>query len=103
MKLQIFFSSFLLIMLLAFFMGCASTDKTKSTGEFVDDAVITTKVKTAILNDPELKVTEISVETYKGVVQLSGFVSSQAHIDKAIKVAREVNGVTSVKNDMRLR
>lgn len=103
MKLQKIFSGFLLIMLLALFMGCASTEKTKSTGEFVDDAVITTKVKAAILEDPELKVTEISVETYKGVVQLSGFVSSQAHIDKAVQVARDVKGVTSVKNDMRLR
>jgi osmotically-inducible protein OsmY len=84
-------------------MGCASTDKTKSTGEFVDDAVITTKVKAAILEDPELKFTEISVETFKGVVQLSGFVSSPAHIDKAVQVARGVKGVTSVKNDMRLR
>ncbi len=103
MKLQKIFSGFLLIMLLAFFMGCASTEKTKSTGEFVDDAVITTKVKAAILDDPELKFTEISVETFKGVVQLSGFVSSPAHIDRAVKVARGVNGVTSVKNDMRLR
>ncbi len=103
MKLQKIFSGFLLIMLMALFMGCASTDKTKSTGEFVDDAVITTKVKAAILEDPELKFTEISVETFKGVVQLSGFVSSQAHIDKAVQVARGVKGVTSVKNDMRLR
>jgi osmotically-inducible protein OsmY len=65
--------------------------------------VITTKVKTAILNDSSLKVNEINVETFKGVVQLSGFVKSQADIDKAVQVARGVAGVKSVKNDMRLK
>lgn len=66
-------------------------------------AVITTKVKAAIMNDPELKVTEINVETFKGVAQLSGFVSTKAQIDHAVVVARNVNGVVSVKNDMRLK
>jgi hyperosmotically inducible protein len=60
-------------------------------------------VKTAIMNDPDLKVTEINVETFKGVVQLSGFVSSRAQIDRAVVVAREIHGVTSVKNDMRVK
>ena len=73
------------------------------TGEYVDDSVITTKVKTAIFNDPDLKVNEINVETFKGVVQLSGFVRSQADMDKAVQVARGVAGVKSVKADMRLK
>jgi len=73
------------------------------TGEYVDDSVITAKVKAAIYNDATLKVNEINVETFKGVVQLSGFVRSQEDIDKAVKVAREVAGVKPVKNDMRLK
>jgi len=84
-------------------VGCGSTPKQEGTGEYVDDSVITTKVKAAILNEPALKVAEINVETFKGVVQLSGFVSSQADASKAIEVARGVKGVKSVKNDMRLK
>jgi len=83
--------------------GCGSTATKEGTGEYVDDSVITTKVKTAIFNDSSLKVNEINVETFKGVVQLSGFVRSQADIDKAVQVARGVGGVKSVKNDMRLK
>jgi osmotically-inducible protein OsmY len=83
--------------------GCGSTAKTEGTGEYVDDSVITSKVKAAIFNDPTLKVNEINVETFKGVVQLSGFVRSQADIDQAVKVARGIAGVKSVKNDMRLK
>jgi len=81
----------------------ASTTKHESTGEYIDDAVITTKVKTAVLNEPALKSYEINVETYKGVVQLSGFVSSESEINKAADLARGVNGVSSVKNDLRLK
>ncbi len=84
-------------------MGCASTSKHEGTGEYVDDTVITTKVKAAILDTPSLKTNEINVETFKGVVQLSGFVGSKADINQAIEVARKVNGVKSVKNDMRLK
>ena len=83
--------------------GCASTSKSEGTGEYVDDTVITTKVKAAIFNEPTLKSAEINVETFKGVVQLSGFVSSQANIYKAVEVARNVKGVTNVRNDMRLK
>ena len=83
--------------------GCGSTAKREGSGEYIDDSVITTKVKAAIFNDSTLKVNEINVETFKGVVQLSGFVRSQADIDKAVQVARGVAGVTSVKNDMRLK
>jgi len=92
-------------------LGCAansqkddtSTPKRESTGEYIDDAVITTKVKTAILNESTLKSYEINVETYKGVVQLSGFVSTQAEIVKAAGLASSVKGVVSVKNDLRLK
>ena len=91
--------SFLLVSIL----GCASTAKHEGTGEYVDDSVITTKVKAAILAEPTLKSAEINVETFKGVVQLSGFVSSSANITKAVEVARGVKGVTSVKNDMHVK
>jgi osmotically-inducible protein OsmY len=84
-------------------VGCASTAKQEGTGEYMDDSVITTKVKTAIFNEATLKSAEINVETFKGVVQLSGFVNSQADINKAVEVARGVSGVTSVKNAMRLK
>ena len=83
--------------------GCASTRTHEGTGQYVDDSVITTKVKSAILGEPGLKVSEINVETFKGVVQLSGFVSSRSDIDSAIKVASAVNGVKSVKNEMQLK
>lgn len=84
-------------------VGCASTAKQEGTGEYLDDSLITTKVKAAILNESSLKVAEINVETFKGVVQLSGFVNSQADINKAVEVASKVKGVTSVKNDMRVK
>ena len=92
-----------LAIVLASAWGCGSTTKTEGTGEYVDDSVITSKVKAAIFNDPNLKVNEINVETFKGVVQLSGFVRSQADINKAVQVARGVAGVKSVKNDMRVK
>ena len=83
--------------------GCASTATKEGTGEFVDDSVITTKVKASIFNEPTLKSTEINVETFKGAVQLSGFVAQPADIAKAGEVARGVKGVTSVKNDIRVK
>ena len=84
-------------------VACASTARTEGTGEYVDDSVITAKVKTAVFNDPALKSAEINVETFKGKVQLSGYVGSQSDIDKAVVLARGVSGVTSVANDMRLK
>ncbi|MBT9520460.1 MAG: BON domain-containing protein [Dechloromonas sp.] len=84
-------------------VGCASTSKSEGTGEYVDDTVITSKVKAAILGESTLKSAEINVETYKGIVQLSGFVSSQAAASKAVELARAVKGVSSVKNDMRIK
>ncbi|MDP1991717.1 MAG: BON domain-containing protein [Syntrophales bacterium] len=97
------FAHFFLGILLVSFLGCASTAKQEGTGEYIDDSVITAKVKTEILKDDALKSGEINVETFKGVVQLSGFVNSKADIDKAVEVARSVKGVTSVKNDMRVK
>ena len=97
------FPAFFLTVLLAFFVGCAATPKQEGTGEYVDDTVITTKVKAAVFNEPSLKSAEINVETFKGMVQLSGFVGSQADINKAVEVARGVKGVKSVKNDMRVK
>jgi osmotically-inducible protein OsmY len=93
--------SFLIcIGLLAVFVGCASTPTREGTGEYVDDSAITTKVKAAIFNDPSLKVFQINVETFKGDVQLSGFVDSAQSVKKAGEVARGVNGVKSVKNNL---
>ena len=88
------------VVLMATALGCASTSTTEGTGEYMDDTVITTKVKAAILEEPTLKSAEINVETFKGVVQLSGFVSSRTAIEKAVEVARRVEGVKSVKSDM---
>ena len=103
MKQLKYISTIFLTLMLATMLGCASTPKQESTGEYLDDSVITTKVKTAILNEPSLKSAEINVETFKGVVQLSGFVSTQSDIQKAVEVARSIKGVTSVKNDMRVK
>jgi len=97
------FVTFLFAIVLASLLGCAGTPTKEGTGEYVDDTVITTKVKAAIFNEPSLKSAEINVETFKGTVQLSGFVSSRADINKAVEVARGVKGVTSVKNDMRVK
>jgi osmotically-inducible protein OsmY len=91
------------ILFVAMALGCASTSKQESTGQYLDDTAITGKVKTAIFNEPTLKSAEINVETFKGVVQLSGFVSSADNERLAMQVARNVGGVKSVKNDMRLK
>ena len=103
MRLSNRFATFIFAILLASVLGCAGTSTKEGTGEYVDDTVITTKVKTAIFNEPSLKSAEINVETFKGIVQLSGFVSSPANEATAIAVARNVGGVKSVKNDMRLK
>jgi osmotically-inducible protein OsmY len=103
MKLFNRFANFFLVILLVSLLGCASTAKQEGTGEYVDDSVITTKVKAEIFQDNSLKSSEINVETFKGVVQLSGFVNSQADINRAVEVAGSVKGVTSVKNDMRVK
>ncbi len=90
----------LLLMLIVSFVACASTSKQESTGEYIDDSVITTKVKSLLAADDFLKSFRISVETYKGSVQLSGFVNSQQAVDKAGQIATSVKGVRSVKNNL---
>ncbi|MBU0590168.1 MAG: BON domain-containing protein [Gammaproteobacteria bacterium] len=103
MKSLKYITTLLAAVALTVLVGCASSAKQESTGQYVDDSVITTKTKAAIFNEPSLKSAEINVETFKGAVQLSGFVSSQADINKALELTRSVNGVTSIKNDMRLK
>jgi hyperosmotically inducible protein len=83
--------------------ACAPTAHKQGTGEYIDDSVITTKVKALIIEDPLTKLLEIKVKTFKGEVQLSGFVSSQAAANRAVELARGVKGVTSVKNDMQIK
>jgi osmotically-inducible protein OsmY len=80
--------------------ACSSTRTHESTGEYVDDSTITTKVKALLAEDNFLKSFQIGVETYKGRVQLSGFVNSQQSVDKAGEIARSAKGVNSVKNNL---
>ena len=102
-KRNMFIGYFVLLMLIATLVACASTSKQEGAGEYVDDSVITTKVKSLLAADDFLKSFEISVETYKGTVQLSGFVDSQKAIDKAGEIASGVKGVKSVKNNLNMK
>jgi osmotically-inducible protein OsmY len=99
-KLNILIRYFTLLLLITAFVACASSRKHESTGQYVDDTVITTKVKSLIATDDFLKSFDISVETYKGIVQLSGFVDSQKAVSKAGQIARSVKGVRDVKNNL---
>ncbi|MFH2127016.1 MAG: BON domain-containing protein [Pseudomonadota bacterium] len=99
-RLQKSLGLLVVIGLMTVFLGCAATKTSESTGQYVDNSAITTKVKAAIFNDPLLKTMQISVESYKGEVQLSGFVNSPESVRKAGEVARSVEGVVSVKNDL---
>jgi hyperosmotically inducible protein len=101
-RLNIFAAVFSAVLLLSV-VACAPTPTKEGTGEYVDDTVITTKVKAAILNEPGLKSAEINVETFKGTVQLSGFVKTQDEKLRAADLTRQIKGVQSVKNDIRLR
>ena len=83
--------------------GCAGSRTQESTGEYVDDTWITTKVKATLVDSPAVKATEVNVETFKGSVQLSGFVSTQTAMNEAVRLTRGIKGVTSVKNDMRIK
>jgi len=102
-KRNMFIGCFMILMLIATLVACASTSKQEGAGEYVDDSVITTKVKSLLASDDFLKSFEISVETYKGTVQLSGFVDSQKAVDKAGEIARGVKGVKSVKNNLNVK
>lgn len=83
--------------------ACASTGKTESVGEYIDDTTITARVKTALLQDKDVSGLAINVETFKGTVQLSGFAKSRAEAARAHEIARKVPGVKSVRNDILLR
>ena len=98
-----FVGYFVVFILFAALVACASTSKSEAPGQYVDDSVITTKVKSALAADDFLKSFEIGVETYKGVVQLSGFVDSQKAVDKATVIATGVGGVKSVKNNLNVK
>jgi len=102
-KRNIVIHSLVLLLLITVFAACASTSKQSGTGEYVDDSVITTKVKSLLAADDFLKSFEISVETYKGIVQLSGFVDSQKAVDKANEITRSVEGVKSIKNNLNVK
>ena len=102
-KLRITLGFLVSFILLISLLSCVSTPKSSSTGEYIDDTVITTKVKALLVKDVALKSFQISVETYKGVVQLSGFVDTSQTRDKASDVARSVGGVKSVKNNLILK
>ena len=92
-----------LVLMLCFIFGCASTPTKEGTGEYIDDSAITSKVKVALLQEKTLNSNEINVETFKGVVQLSGFVTSRSQISTAVEVARRVSGVKTVRDDMRIK
>jgi osmotically-inducible protein OsmY len=95
--------TFIFALLLAATLGCAGTESRESTGGYVDDSAITAKVQTALLNAPGVHSSAISVETFKGVVKLSGFVASEGQIDAAVTAARSVAGVKAVENDMTVK
>jgi osmotically-inducible protein OsmY len=99
-KKNMFIGCFLVLLMIATFVACASTSKQEGAGEYVDDSVITTKVKSLLAADDFLKSFQIGVETFKGTVQLSGFVDSQKAVDKAVEITRSVKGVSSVKNNL---
>lgn len=103
MKHAKYVAAIFLAVLLVPILGCTPAPQKEGSGEYVDDSYITTKVKAMILRESSLKSSEINVETFKGVVQLSGFVNSRSDINRAVEVARSVKGVKSVKNDMRLK
>ncbi|MGA7594188.1 MAG: BON domain-containing protein [Gallionella sp.] len=103
MKQLKYLSAFVMALALLSSLGCASTSTQESTGQYLDDSVITTKVKAAILDEPGLKSVDISVKTVKGVVVLSGFVESRSEISKAVEVAHRVAGVQSVKDELKTK
>ncbi len=96
-------SGLLAVVLAATLAACSSSPTKESTGEYIDDAAITTKVKTAFVQDKVVSATNVSVDTFKGVVQLSGFADNRAEIDRAVQVASQVAGVKAVRNNIALK
>ena len=91
------------VLFAALLAACAGTAKQESTGEFIDDTVITTRIKAAFANDPVVSALAVSVESFKGTVQLSGFVKTAVERDRAVKVANGVPGVAKVFNSIQIR
>lgn len=96
-------SRFAAILFTVVLAACSSSPTRESTGEYIDDAAITTRIKTAFIQDKTVDAKDISVETFKGRVQLSGFADNATEIDRAVRIARDVPGVKSVRNDIRLK
>ena len=103
MNIKKYINALILAIFMSTAFGCASTDKHEGTGEYIDDSVITAKVKTALIRDDDVKAREVNVETFKGVVQLSGFVHDARAKAKAVELARQIKGVKSVKDNMQVK
>jgi len=91
------------VLMATFLAACAGTSNQASTGEFIDDAILTTRIKTALVKDPMVSAIDVSVESFKGAVQLSGFVKTTGERDRAVKIANDVPGVTQVFNSIQIR
>jgi osmotically-inducible protein OsmY len=96
-------ATIMIALAVASLMGCAGSQTRESTGEYIDDSAITTKVKAKFVEDKAVGALDIHVETFKGVVQLSGFAKSDAERRRATELARSVPGVKEVKDDIELR
>jgi hyperosmotically inducible protein len=103
MKKTSYLSAVLIAVMCTLVLGCASTRTQESGGEYVSDTWITTKIKTSLAKDSVVKATEVNVETFKGAVQLTGFVTSKAAMDQAVIIAENIDGVTSVTNGMQIK
>ncbi|AYH43035.1 BON domain-containing protein [Azoarcus sp. DN11] len=101
--MQRIIASTLLAAALCALAACSGTPTHESTGEYIDDSVITTRVKTAFVQDKAVDALDIKVVTFKGAVQLSGFANNRQEMERAVQLARSVKGVTSVKNDIRVK
>jgi osmotically-inducible protein OsmY len=97
------FTSILAAFMVFLLVGCAPTSTREGTGEYIDDTVLTSKIKAAFAADPTVKATEVNVETFKGTVQLSGFVDSRESAQKAVQIARGIKGVKEVRNNTVLK
>jgi osmotically-inducible protein OsmY len=92
-----------IMLMVTFVSACAGSRTQSSTGEYLDDSMITSKVKAKLLEDKEVSGLAVNVETFKGVVQLSGFAKTEAERQKAVQLARSVGGVKEIKDDIRLK
>ncbi len=97
------FGKLIVVTVFALFLAACATSDQESAGEFIDDSVITARVKAALVKDPMVSALEVSVESFKGAVQLSGFVKTAQQRDRAVKIADDVPGVTQVFNSIQLR